>query len=179
MQVLKDANLTAFKTTTDYSPLPRWGWESASLGRMSGWSSTPERPWLRSLASSIILHGTICFFPGKEKAPRAGGGRWAWDPALVLWRKAFRYCLSSWQAVWETSMFLSRRQADIRRHRSALWLCHPMYHQRRPVWRHPGLKDQTQQLHRMRKARLDWSSPWSRISDLIFFSKCGLQLWLN
>ena len=87
--------------------------------------------------------------------------------------------LTSWQAVWETSIFLSRRQADIGRHRSALWLCHPMYHQRRPVWRHPGLKDQTQQLHRMRKARLDWSSLWSRFSDLIFFSKCGLQLWLN
>jgi hypothetical protein len=29
-------------------------------------------------------------FLGKEKAPRAGGGWRAWNPALVLWRKAVR-----------------------------------------------------------------------------------------
>ena len=34
-------------------------------------------------------------FLGKEKAPRAGGGWRAWNPALVLWRKAVRYYLTT------------------------------------------------------------------------------------
>ena len=110
------------------------------------------------------------YFLGETKTPRAGGDWWAWDPALVLWRKAVRYFLTTR----ETSIFYPLLVKVTSKH----WVtqeCRLAMSSSASSTLSSLTSSRPEPIDcRLRKARLDLWSLWSHMSYQIL-SKCGLR----